>query len=165
MSEIEEINKILDDYKNKQGQIPQTEQQTQAQQSPMDIALLMSKTISSFTRIISPKVGLQSIAFTDDDEKNFYESLKPFNEQLMDFLKYMIYAPLIIFVAGYSMRIYVEYKAKKRIEKKEVEQKKNIIEEKNEDSKSNSEEKQNENNNEDIKEKKENEDKELPKDA
>jgi hypothetical protein len=121
MSESEEINKILEEYKQKNGNKPITDNngESPSPQSSMDIALLLSKTISSFTRIISPKVGLESIAFTKDDENNFYESLKPFNDQLMDFLKYMVYMPFIIFAVGYGLRIYVEYKEKHKYLNKE----------------------------------------------
>lgn len=123
-NENEEINKLLNDYKSKIPNSPDIDikqPQNQANPSNLDIALLISKTVSSLTNIISPKLEMQSIAFSKDDETQLYESIKPFNDQLIEFLKYIVYMPLLLFALGYALRIYAEIKQKKKLEKKEIE--------------------------------------------
>ncbi|MEM3845902.1 MAG: hypothetical protein QXU98_09395, partial [Candidatus Parvarchaeota archaeon] len=98
--------------------------QTQSAQPPIDMAKIISKSVSSISKIIASKTELKSVEFTPDDEKQFYDSLYPLNDQLIELLKYMAYLPLIIFVIGYSVRVYAEYRDKKKALKSEYKEEK-----------------------------------------
>ncbi|MEM3225726.1 MAG: hypothetical protein QXS44_01555 [Saccharolobus sp.] len=118
--EQEEINKLLEQYKENNSDITEFQNtQTQSAQPPIDMAKIISKSVSSISKIIASKTELKSVEFTPDDEKQFYDSLYPLNDQLIELLKYMAYLPLIIFVIGYSVRVYAEYRDKKKALKSE----------------------------------------------
>ena len=95
---------------------------------------LLANSVASITKMLARKSGIEALAFTEEDKKDFTNALEPFADKLDDILKYMPYLPLGIFAIGYGIRVYGGYKDKKKLES---ERKKKSIDEKRKEYKEN----------------------------
>jgi hypothetical protein len=105
---------------------------------------LLANSVASITKMLARKSGIEALAFTEEDKKDFTNALEPFADKLDDILKYMPYLPLGIFAIGYGIRVYGGYKDKKKLES---ERKKKSIDEKRKEYKENIAKNEVENNN------------------
>lgn len=126
----QELQKILNAYapttEEDNGQIDNGNQIKSATKQILTPELL-ANSLASITKMMARKSGIEAIAFTDEDKKDFTNALEPFADKLDEILKYMPYLPLGIFAIGYGIRIYGGYKDKKKLD---MEKKKKSIDEK-----------------------------------
>ena len=92
---------------------------------------LLANSVASITKMLARKSGIEALAFTEEDKKDFTNALEPFADKLDDILKYMPYLPLGIFAIGYGIRVYGGYKDKKKLEserkKKSIDEKRKVL--------------------------------------
>ena len=105
--------------------------------------------MGSFSKIASRKFKIPEIELTDEDKEDLKNALIPFEDKLEEWIKYLPYLPLTIFVLGYAFRVYTAYKEKKD---KEKQIKKELKEEnKKEENKENKNKNEGDNNNSNTK--------------
>jgi len=78
---------------------------------------LLINALGSFSKIASRKFKIPEIELTDEDKEDLKNALIPFEDKLGEWIKYLPYLPLTIFVLGYAFRVYTAYKEKKDKEK------------------------------------------------
>ncbi len=67
------------------------------------------------------KTGLKSIELSDEDKKDLENALIPVQDKLDSIIQYLPYVPLILFSLAYVLRVFGEYKQKKKEEKQKQE--------------------------------------------
>jgi len=73
--------------------------------------------LASFSKIASRKFKIPEIELTEDDKEDLTNALIPFEDKLSEWIQYLPYLPLAIFVIGYLGRIFIAYKEKREKEK------------------------------------------------
>ena len=114
LNELEENNDNINNVIDNPDAINENEQENQ--NIKFDSRLLVN-TLASFSKIASRKFKIPEIELTDEDKEDLKNALIPFEDKLIEWIKYLPYLPLAIFVIGYSFRIYTAYKEKKDKEK------------------------------------------------
>lgn len=123
MSESDEIDKILKSYSidsstsTSTATIDNDNTVTQSKNEHILTPELLSNSLESITKLMARKSGIKEIEFTKQDSEDFINALKPFEDKLDEILKYLPYAPLIIFSVGYTIRIYGGFKEQKKLKK------------------------------------------------
>ena len=119
MSESDEIDKILKSYSIDSSTSTATavngDTVTQPKNEHILTPELLSNSLESITKLMARKSGIKEIEFTKQDNEDFINALKPFEDKLDEILKYLPYAPLIIFSVGYTIRIYGGFKEQKKL--------------------------------------------------
>ena len=115
LNELEENNDNIDNVIDNPDAINENEQENQ--NIKFDSRLLVNA-LGSFSKIASRKFKIPEIELTDEDKEDLKNALIPFEDKLGEWIKYLPYLPLAIFVMGYSFRVYTAYKEKKDKEKK-----------------------------------------------
>jgi|GEM_PF-2375781 len=137
LNELEENNDDIDNIIDNPDAINENEQENQ--NIKFDSRLLVNA-LASFSKIASRKFKIPEIELTDEDKEDLKNALSPFEDRIGEWIKYLPYLPLAIFVIGYSLRVYTAYKEKKDKEKQ-------IKKELKEENKENKKEENKENNN------------------
>ena len=146
LNELEENNDNINNVIDNPDAINENEQENQ--NIKFDSRLLVNA-LASFSKIASRKFKIPEIELTDEDKEDLKNALIPFEDKLIEWIKYLPYLPLAIFVIGYSFRIYTAYKEKKD---KEKQIKKELKEEnKKEENKENKNKNEGDNNNSNTK--------------
>jgi len=146
LNELEENNDNIDNVIDNPDAINENEQENQ--NIKFDSRLLVNA-LGSFSKIASRKFKIPEIELTDEDKEDLKNALIPFEDKLGEWIKYLPYLPLAIFVMGYSFRVYTAYKEKKD---KEKQIKKELKEEnKKEENKENKNKNEGDNNNSNTK--------------
>jgi hypothetical protein len=132
-SEAEEINELInryvDEHKSpvdKQDEEQEEEKKKEEEKNlPGNIGRMLVSAFSGVTKIFARKLDIPEVAFTPDDEKELEDALAPFEDQLMELIKYIVYLPLIIFAIGYTARVIdgVQKKKEKAVREKEQKEK------------------------------------------
>ena len=145
LNELEENNDNIDDIIDNPDAINENEEENQ--NIKFDSRLLVNA-LGSFSKIASRKFKIPEIELTDEDKEDLRNALIPFEDKLGEWIKYLPYLPLTIFVIGYSLRIYTAYKEKKDKEKQiKKELKEENKENKKEENKENNDKNEGDNNN------------------
>ena len=146
LNELEENNDNIDNIIENPDNNFENEQENQ--NIKFDSRLLVNA-LASFSKIASRKFKIPEIELTDEDKEDLKNALIPFEDKLGEWIKYLPYLPLAIFVMGYSFRVYTAYKEKKD---KEKQIKKELKEEnKKEENKENKNKNEGDNNNSNTK--------------
>jgi len=128
LNELEENNDNIDNVIENPYNDFENEQENQ--NIKFDSRLLVNA-LASFSKIASRKFKIPEIELTEEDKEDLKNALMPFEDKIGEWIKYLPYIPITIFIIGYSFRIYTAYKEKKDKEK----QNKKELKEKNKENK------------------------------
>lgn len=116
MSLEDEINKAMSDLNNQSQANPELNGQTQPPaQEPIFTPENLARSLQPISRMVSRRTDIKSIELTDDDVKDLGNALEPFKDQLVKLITLVPFLPLFLFSIGYSIRIYIEYRDKKKL--------------------------------------------------
>ena len=121
MSLEDEINKAMSDLNSQSQPNPELNGQPQPPaQEPIFTPENLARSLQPISRMLSRRTDIKAIELTDDDVKDLGNALEPFKDQLVKLITLVPFLPLFLFSIGYSIRIYIEYRDKKKlkIEKK-----------------------------------------------
>jgi len=117
---LEKLNELEKNNDNINNIIENPDSDFENEQENQDIKFdsrLLINALGSFSKIASRKFKIPEIELTDEDKEDLKNALIPFEDKLGEWIKYLPYLPLTIFVLGYAFRVYTAYKEKKDKEK------------------------------------------------
>ena len=82
---------------------------------------LVAESGQQLSKMFARKTGLKSIELSDEDKKDLENALIPVQDKLDSIIQYLPYVPLILFSLAYVLRVFGEYKQKKKEEKQKQE--------------------------------------------
>lgn len=77
-------------------------------------------TLQKLSRFASRKTGLESVELTDEDVDELTDALEPFAKEILKYIEFLPYLPLIMFAVAYGIRILSEIDEKKQAGKDEA---------------------------------------------
>jgi len=117
---LEKLNELEENNDNIDNIIDNPESDLENEQENENIKFdsrLLVNALASFSKIASRKFKISEIELTDEDKEDLKNALLPFEDKLGEWIKFLPYLPLAIFIMGYLGRIFIAYKEKKEKEK------------------------------------------------
>lgn len=71
-------------------------------------------TLQKLSRFASRKTGLEAVELTDEDVEELTDALEPFAKEILKYIEFLPYLPLIMFAVAYGIRILAEIDEKKK---------------------------------------------------